>query len=47
MFSNELMKYLNTKGNEEKKTPEVRESNSVTKPLLYIILKYNTSPKEA
>ncbi len=47
MFSNEFMKYLNTKGDTEKKSPEIRESNSVTKPLLYIILKYNASPKEA
>ena len=47
MFSNEFMKYLNTTGNEEKKTSEIRENNSVTKPLLYIILKYNAAPKKA
>ncbi len=47
MFSNEFMKYLNSKAGEEKKTSEIRESDSVTKPLLYIILKYNAAPKKA
>ncbi len=47
MFSKEFMKYLNGKDSAEKKTSEIRESSSATKPLLYIILKYNTSPKRA
>ncbi len=47
MFSSEFMKYLSSKSLEEKEQPQIRESNSVTKPLLYIILKYNALPKKA
>ena len=47
MFSKEFMQYLHSKDTKEKKQNANNEQNSVTKPLLYIILKYNTAPKRA
>ncbi len=45
MFSKEFMRYLSEKDERNEDKTEIRESSTVTKPLLYIILKYKTAPK--
>lgn len=45
MFSKEFMNYLNEKEEKKVQTPASPDNSPVTRPLFYIILKYNTSPR--
>jgi hypothetical protein len=41
MLSKEFMQFINGLDNKSRNSKKQRESNSVTKPLLYIVLKCN------
>ena len=45
MFSKELMQYITKPTDEAEKKGSHSEKESVTKPLLYIVLKYNAAKK--
>lgn len=45
MFSKELMQYITKPSNVAEKKEASSEKESVTKPLLYIVLKYNAVKK--
>lgn len=47
MFSKELLQYISSADKAANNDKKRYEGNSVTKPLLYIILKCNAAPKSA